>query len=153
MPPITRSAKRSAVRIDDKAIVKRSANPEKKVLGFLDLGTDCLLEICDRLRVKPLCLLGYTCRTMLAIVRKSFTLKQITKAVLSSVDYRLKRKQPIWVKSISRMAIILVVLDGILEKVSINTSERGDYRLVFESLSRIRSGKLTCLEIFDTEGI
>lgn len=47
-------------------------------LEFMDLGTDCLRELCDRLDIELLINLAGTCRHMEAIARASFAARKIT---------------------------------------------------------------------------
>lgn len=58
-----------------------AAKKSKSQIGFLDLGTDCLLYLCDGLDMPSLCAIAGTCKELQAIARKSFELRKINSIV------------------------------------------------------------------------
>lgn len=59
---------------------------EPKPMEFMDLGTDCYREICDRLDNELLCALAGTCRQLQTIAQASFAAKKISSISFSRND-------------------------------------------------------------------
>lgn len=76
--------------------------PEKNQLNFMDLGYDCLLELCDYMDIEALTIIAGTSKAMQEIARKSFELKGIIECFYNREKEsrgRCKRREPLYVKN------------------------------------------------------
>lgn len=118
---------------------------EKRQLEFMDLGVDCLHDICDLLGIEALVVLAETCQQMQAIARASFAARKVTKIAFGTQNSDDLREYP--AKDVHTFMSILAHFGDYIQTVKICFDRLADHTEIFIRVVRHCAGTLHVLHL------